>query len=114
MVNACYAEAKRERSKMGHAEPLSEDITAPGDAYGSVVVQDQLERAFQRVSLDHRSVIVLRHLLGMSPDEVADVLGISREAVYSRLRRAVPAMRAALEADTRISASVSVGQEVAP
>jgi RNA polymerase sigma-70 factor (ECF subfamily) len=114
LVNACYAEAKRERSKMGHAEPLSEDITAPGDAYGSVVVQDQLERAFERMSLDHRSVIVLRHLLGMSPDEVADVLGISREAVYSRLRRAVPAMRVALEADARIPTSASVRQEVAP
>ncbi len=36
----------------------------------------------------------------MTPNEVADVLGISREAVYSRLRRAIPAMRAALEADT--------------
>ena len=113
LVHACYAEARRSKSAAGAVEASPEDITAPGDEYRSVVDRDQLERAFGRLSLDHRSVIVLRHLLGMTPDEVAEVLGISREAVYSRLRRAVPALRSALEADTRTPISGSTRQEVA-
>ena len=37
----------------------------------------------------------------MPIEQVAEALGIPRKTVYSRLRRAVLAMRAALEADTR-------------
>lgn len=113
LVHACYAEAKRNKPRGYEFEVLPVDIASPFEEYGSVVERDQLERAFSRMSLDHRAVIVLRHLLGMTPDEVADVLGISREAVYSRLRRAIPELRAALEADARIPATASIGQEVA-
>jgi RNA polymerase sigma-70 factor (ECF subfamily) len=113
LVHACYAEAKRAKSAAGAVEALSEDIASPADEYRLVAERDELERAFGRLSIDHRAVIVLRHLLGMTPDEVADVLDISREAVYSRLRRAVPALRAALEADTRMPSSASTRQEVA-
>ena len=113
LVHACYAEARHGRSMTGRVAPLSEDIARPGDDYRSVVDRDQLERAFRRLSVDHRAVIVLRHLLDMSPDEVADVLGISSQAVYSRLRRAVPALRAALEADARLPAPGQRPQEVA-
>jgi len=112
LVHACYAEAKRSKPGAAGFETLSEDIAASIDEYRLIAERDQLERAFIRMSLDHRAVIVLRHLLGMTPDEVADVLGISREAVYSRLRRAVPALRAALEADTRMPSAAPTRQEV--
>ena len=112
LVHACYAEAKRAKPRSSEVEAYSEAIASPVDEYRSVVERDELERAFRRLSLDHRAVIVLRHLLGMSPNEVADVLGISREAVYSRLRRAVPALRAALEADSRITSAAPNRQEV--
>jgi RNA polymerase sigma factor (sigma-70 family) len=71
------------------------------DAYLGVADRDQLERGFQRLSMDHRVVLVLRFLLGMTPDEVADTLDLPRTTVYSRLQAAVKAMRAALEADGR-------------
>ena len=112
LVRACYAEAKRV-SKDGEVGPLSEDIVSTADEYRTVADRDQLERAFSRMSLDHRTVIVLRHLLDMTPDEVADVLGISRGTVYARLRRAESAMRAALQADARPPASLAPQQEVA-
>lgn len=101
LVHACYAEARRATPHVAEVGPLSEDIVSTNDEYGTVADRDQLERAFRHMSLDHRAVIVLRHLLGMTPDDVADVLGISRGTVYARLRRAESAMRAALEADTR-------------
>lgn len=101
LIHACYAEAKRATPKVGQVEPLSEDIASAADEFSTVADRDQLERAFRHMSLDHRAVIVLRHLLGMTPDDVAGVLGISRGTVYARLRRAESAMRAALEADAR-------------
>lgn len=114
LVHACCAEARRSKPRTREFEACPEDIASPTDEYRVVVERDELERAFGRLSLDHRVVIVLRHLLGMTPNEVADVLGISREAVYSRLRRAIPAMRAALEADDRTPAAAATRQEVTP
>ena len=102
LVHACYAEAKRGAPKVGEVEPLSEDIASAADEYRSVVDRDQVERAFSRMSLDHRTVIVLRHLLGMTPEEVADVLSVPRQTVYSPLRRAEASLHSALEADARL------------
>ena len=112
LVHACYAEAKRGAPKVGEVEPLSEDIVSTADEYRAVVDRDQLERAFRRMSLDHRTVIVLRHLLGMTPEEVADVLGVPRQTVYSRLRRAEASLQTALEADARLPATSAHRQEV--
>jgi RNA polymerase sigma-70 factor (ECF subfamily) len=82
------------------------------EAYGSVLERDRLERAFYRLSPDHRAVIVMRYLLDMTPEQVAETLGIPRRTVYSRLKRAMPAMRAALEADTRPVPAGAISKEV--
>jgi RNA polymerase sigma-70 factor (ECF subfamily) len=111
LVRACYAEAKRQPKWVSNDDlsPAREPRTT--DAYGVVADRDQLERGFQRLSMDHRVVIVLRFLLGMSPEEVAATLGISRWTVYSRLRAATEAMRAALEADARTVTVATEEQE---
>ena len=111
LVRACYAEAKRrpdgESSIETHA---SEPVSA--DAYVTVADRDQLERGLERLSMDHRVVLVLRFLLGMTPEKVAETLGISRWTVYARSDRALKAMRAALEAEARSPATpVPVRQE---
>jgi RNA polymerase sigma-70 factor, ECF subfamily len=72
-----------------------------GDVADAVMDRDLVARGFRHLSVDHRVVLVLRYLLGMTPEQVAEVLGVPRRTVYSRLKRAVPAMRAALEADSR-------------
>ena len=101
LVHACYAEARHK------PDWVDLDRVGPGgepsanEAYGAVLERDRLERAFSRLSLDHRAVIVLRYLLDMAPEQVAETLGIPRRTVYSRLKRAMPALRAALEADAR-------------
>jgi RNA polymerase sigma-70 factor (ECF subfamily) len=101
LVHACYAEAKRTVPNVGRVEWLADDVVSSVDGYSPIVDRDELERAFRRMSLDQRAVVVLRHLAGMTPDEVAEVLGIPRRTVYSRLRRAETTLRAALEADAR-------------
>lgn len=100
LVRVCYGEAKRrpdgETSIEAHAiEPVA------ADTYATVADRDQLERGLQRLSMDHRVVLVLRFLLGMTPEKVAETLGISRWTVYARSDRALKAMRTALEAEAR-------------
>jgi RNA polymerase sigma-70 factor (ECF subfamily) len=112
LVHACYAEARRAAPKVAEVGPLSEDIVSTSDEYSAVADRDQLERAFRHMSLDHRAVIVLRHLLGMTPEEVAEVLSVPRQTVYSRLRRAEASLQSALEADARPPSTSATRLEV--
>ena len=102
LVNASYAEHRRRRRE---APPGSLTDGAADDAsFLTVHDRDQLERGFQRLSAEQRAVLVLQHYLGLSHDEMADVLGIPVGTVRSRLHGARGAMRAALEADARPTA----------
>jgi RNA polymerase sigma-70 factor (ECF subfamily) len=71
------------------------------DQSEDVAVREQLSRGFQRLSLDHRAVLVLRLYLGLSLEETATTLGIPAGTAKSRLFYATAAMRDALEADAR-------------
>jgi RNA polymerase sigma-70 factor (ECF subfamily) len=111
LVRVCYAEAKRQPKWASDDEITPADEPWTVDAYGVVADRDQLERGLRRLSMDHRVVLALRFLLGMTPGEVAATLGISRWTVYSRLRSATKAMRAVLEADARLVTSTPERQE---
>jgi hypothetical protein len=54
-----------------------------------------LDRGFQRLTLDHRGVIVLRLYLGLPIEETASTLGIPVGTAKSRLHYATEAMRLA-------------------
>jgi RNA polymerase sigma-70 factor, ECF subfamily len=77
-----------------------------------VADRDQLERGFRRLSVEHRTVIVLHHYLDLPLVEVATVMGASPGTTYSRMHHALRALRAALEADERATTSELVGREV--
>jgi RNA polymerase sigma-70 factor (ECF subfamily) len=111
LVRACYRAAKRHRSReIVEIQVAAEASVVTPDAQRALAVRDQLERGFRRLSPEHRAVIVLRHYLGLSLAESAEVLGIPLGTMQSRLNRATQAMRAALEADDR---PVAVAVEVA-
>ncbi len=101
LVRACYAEGRAQRRWTPNLRLLPADEPPGADPLGSVVDRDQLERAFRRLSVDHRTVLVLHHYADMPLDRVAQILGIPVGTVYSRLHHAMRAMRAALEADAR-------------
>ena len=63
----------------------------------------ELERGFRRLEPDHRAVIVLHFYAGLPLTEVADILAVPVGTAKSRLHRAIQAMRAALEADARLT-----------
>jgi RNA polymerase sigma-70 factor (ECF subfamily) len=101
LVNACYEEARRYRRWSVHVRALPVD--GPGEADSSVRVADRdlLERAFRRLTPEHRAVFVLHHHAGLSLDAVADVVGIPVGTVKSRLFKATRILRAAILADDR-------------
>jgi RNA polymerase sigma-70 factor, ECF subfamily len=71
------------------------------DLATDVATRDQLDRGLAGLTPDHRAIVVLRHLVGLSIDEIGDVLEIPRGTVASRLHHATSALRAAIDAGDR-------------
>lgn len=71
---------------------LPETITAappPEPANGT------LQAAIAALPPEQRAVVVLRHLLGYTPGEIAELLDVPRGTVNSRLRRGLDALQGA-------------------
>ena len=71
------------------------------DSSADLADRDEVQRAFRRLSIEHRTIVVLHHYLGLSIPEVAATLGIPRGTAKSRLHYAMEALRAILESDAR-------------
>lgn len=98
LVRECYKQAHRERRRIeveGQVRPIAHD----GDPSQQSLLNDQLERGFAQLSLEHRAVLVLHHHLGYTIREIAEALGLPAGTVKSRLSRASLAMRAALTSE---------------
>ncbi|MEQ1832003.1 MAG: sigma-70 family RNA polymerase sigma factor [Candidatus Eisenbacteria bacterium] len=71
------------------AEPLDERLVdggvTPEDQVAGRERSEQLERAMARLTDKQREVIVLRHVLQLSYDEIADALQLPARTVKSRL-----------------------------
>ena len=101
LVRACYAEGRKQRRWAPNLRLLPADEPMAAGGFDSVIDRDQLESGFRRLSLDHRTVVVLHHYLDLPLDRVADLLGIPVGTAYSRLHHAMRGLRAALHADAR-------------
>jgi RNA polymerase sigma-70 factor (ECF subfamily) len=101
LVRACYSEGRAVRRWSPNLRVLPEDAPAASNTLDDVVARDQLETAMRRLSIDHRTVLVLHHYADLPPDRVAQILEIPIGTVHSRLHYAMRAMRASLEADER-------------
>ena len=75
---------------------------AMADPTRATADRELLDRAFARLSLEQRSVVVLRLHLGLSIEETATTLGIPVGTAKSRLHYATGAQRSALEADAML------------
>ena len=101
LVRACVTEGGKTNRWMPNLYLLPADEPHGADGTSAVHDRDQLERGFQRLSIDHRVVVVLHHYLDLPLDEVAETLGVPVGTVRSRLLFAMRGLRAALEADAR-------------
>ena len=105
LVRACYAEGRRSRQWSPDLRILPADQPSEPSGLDAIVYHDQLERAMRRLSVDHRTVLVLHHYADIPADRVAQILEIPVGTVHSRLHHAMRAMRAALDADERPAAA---------
>jgi len=101
LVNACHSEGRKHRRWTPAFHGLPTERAAPETDISAVIDRDQLDRAFDRLSIDHRTVVVLHLYLDLPLDRVASVLGIPVGTAHSRLHHAMRGMRAALDADLR-------------
>ena len=104
LLRECYLEHRRSRQWSDRVRVLDQDIQAPvgrSDFTVGVAERDALERAFSRLTGDHRAVMVLYHYAGMPLAAVSDIVGVPVGTVKSRLHHAARQLRAALDADSR-------------
>jgi len=101
---------KRRRSKFAPAQEESLSAREPGEAARQVVdparapddalagrqIESALEQAIGSLDPMYREVLLLRDVEGLTAPEVAEVMGLSVEAVKSRLHRARVAVREAV------------------
>jgi RNA polymerase sigma-70 factor (ECF subfamily) len=101
LTNACYAEARRRRRWSESIRLLPVEPVHGPDDYLAIEIRDQLERAFRRLTVEQRAVLVFHHYLGLPLPDVAERLGVPLGTVKSRMYHAKRALRAGLEADAR-------------
>ncbi len=72
---------------------LEDSGRRPDAAVAALEIQEVIENAIRKLEPAQREVLILRDVEGLTAAEVGDVLGISVEAVKSRLHRARSLMR---------------------
>jgi RNA polymerase sigma-70 factor (ECF subfamily) len=101
LMHACYDEARVRRRRGAEIELLPAHEPLMSDGAAPLAERDALERAFRRLSTQHRAALVLRHYLGLSVPEIARAMAVPVGTGKSRLHHAEQTLRAALEADAR-------------
>ncbi len=98
-LNACRM-ALRHRGRVREipAEAILAGLPTP-DGSRAVGERDALHRAFGRLPLDQRAILVLHHIEGRPLTEVAAVLDVPLGTVKSRLHAARAALERALAAE---------------
>ena len=105
LTHACYAEA-RHRSRWAAGIRLLP--AEPGDRLDNTHTQDESDKNepdHRRHTVEQRAVLVFHLYLVLSISEVAERIGIPLGTAKSRLHHATRAMRASLEADSRMSSN---------
>jgi RNA polymerase sigma-70 factor (ECF subfamily) len=90
--NRCDVQAPAEVEGRFDADALAQDGPGTFDALSDA----DLERCLKRLPLSQRQVLVLRYVFDMSPQEVADVIDATPQAVRNLQYRGLTFLRAAL------------------
>jgi RNA polymerase sigma-70 factor (ECF subfamily) len=100
LMRAITDEARKRRGFVMNVVQLRTE-PAEADSSGALADRDEIARVFDRLSIEHRTIVVLHYYLGMTTDEAARTIGIPAGTAKSRLHYATGALRAALEAAAR-------------
>jgi RNA polymerase sigma factor (sigma-70 family) len=94
-VNACYDLLRARKLHPVAADAPEEIGPARIDAIEQAELAHLFEQSLARLSVGHRTVLVLKDMHGLSGEEIAAVLGVSRGATETLLFRAREAFRSA-------------------
>jgi RNA polymerase sigma-70 factor (ECF subfamily) len=89
-----WSRARTLRRELGGAalpEPAAPAVRESGDR------AEDIAAALNELGAEHRAVIVLRYLLDYTPGEIAELLGLPRGTVNSRLRRGLDRLEEVLQ-----------------
>ena len=98
VVNAAHDEDRRARRHGSVRAPIADDMRIE-DSQGRLALEDEVARAFRRLTANERAVIGLRFYLGLSTVETAAILGTSPGAARVRLHRAIRSLASAHKTD---------------
>jgi RNA polymerase sigma-70 factor (ECF subfamily) len=90
----------RARGRRPHTLTIDQDLPVVGAGHApdeAVALRDGLDRAFERLSPEHRAILALRYTLDLPLLEIARTLEVPEGTVKSRLHTAVARLRAAYE-----------------
>ena len=102
VVNTCRDRMRRGRVR--RSLPLASDLPglpAVADAAQGAPERDALARALERLTPDHRMVVVLRFYADLPIEAIAQHLGEPSGTIRSRLHHALRSLRAAYDAGAR-------------
>ena len=107
LVNACYAEARRERRWSSNIRVLTlDDAPASADASTAIAFRDEFERLFRRLPARPARRLRLPPLPRLRPRRDRRASSRSRSGtVKSRLHYATHALRSAMDADRRATSA---------
>jgi RNA polymerase sigma-70 factor (ECF subfamily) len=94
------AKWRRDRRRLGEVIPQAAPHEEPTIRSASEGVDHRvdLQAALQKLSPEHREVLTLREFDGLAYEEIAEVLGVPRGTVESRLHRARAELKEKLKA----------------
>jgi RNA polymerase sigma-70 factor (ECF subfamily) len=102
VTNACRMTLRRRRGIREITMPASmaEVDAAPQDDFDASIASDRFDRAFDRLAVEQRALLVAHHLDGRSIESLAAELGVPTGTAKSRLFTARKALERALEVDS--------------
>lgn len=95
-LNESINSLQRRRPRAALDHDLVDDAPGPDDVLRQHQLNDGLEGAIMTLSAEYRAVIVLRHFLGCSYEDIAETLGVPEKTVKSRLFTARQLLRGAM------------------
>jgi RNA polymerase sigma-70 factor (ECF subfamily) len=98
LINLCR---DRLRERRDGPAVLGFDPPSSMDAFSESVERAALQEALAKISPEHRAVIALHYLEGMTVEQIAEHVGAREGTVKSRLHYGVAELRAAYDAASR-------------
>lgn len=99
ILHNCYVSGLRQNRRRGAHEPLDDDRAGEAGGQEAALLRRDILQSLSALSDDHRSVLLLVGVEGLSYDQVGKVLGMPIGTVMSRLSRARDRLRGLLDGE---------------